>query len=333
MGLTNSQYQTIMREYEQKQLKSHDILTQHYEDVYKKLPEFKSLDESISIMSVQYGRRLLDGDEGALDSLKEELSILRSSKQQLLTSAGFPADYLEPVYECPDCKDTGYIGNAKCRCFKRAITKLLYEQSNLKGILESENFDTFCLDYYSDRQVDPKTGKTSRAIMEHAYQTCKNFVQNFEHTSDNIFLYGDVGVGKTFLSNCIARDLIDAGYSVLYYSAPNLFNILAQGTFDHNDYESKQMQQYVYDCDLLIVDDLGTELANAFTASQFFTCINERLLNMKSTVVSTNLSLDSLADLYTERSFSRITSNYILLKLFGDDIRIIKKIRANREGK
>ena len=166
MGLTNSQYQTIMREYEQKQLKSHDILTQHYEDVYKKLPEFKSLDESISIMSVQYGRRLLDGDEGALDSLKEELSILRSSKQQLLTSAGFPADYLEPVYECPDCKDTGYIGNTKCRCFKRAITKLLYEQSNLKGILESENFDTFCLDYYSDRQVDPKTGKTSRAIME-----------------------------------------------------------------------------------------------------------------------------------------------------------------------
>ena len=133
MGLTNSQYQTIMREYEQKQLKSHDILTQHYEDVYKKLPEFKSLDESISIMSVQYGRRLLDGDESALDSLKEELNILRSSKQQLLTSAGFPADYLEPVYECPDCKDTGYIGNAKCRCFKRAITKLLYEQSNLKG--------------------------------------------------------------------------------------------------------------------------------------------------------------------------------------------------------
>ena len=174
MGLTNSQYQTIMREYEQKQLKSHDILTQHYEDVYKKLPEFKSLDESISIMSVQYGRRLLDGDESALDSLKEELNILRSSKQQLLTSAGFPADYLEPVYECPDCKDTGYIGNVKCRCFKRAITKLLYEQSNLKGILESENFDTFCLDYYSDRQVDPKTGKTSRAIMEHAYQTCKN---------------------------------------------------------------------------------------------------------------------------------------------------------------
>ena len=98
MGLTNSQYQTIMREYEQKQLKSHDILTQHYEDVYKKLPEFKSLDESISIMSVQYGRRLLDGDESALDSLKEELNILRSSKQQLLTSAGFPADYLEPVY-------------------------------------------------------------------------------------------------------------------------------------------------------------------------------------------------------------------------------------------
>ena len=333
MGLTNSQYQTIMREYEQKQLKSHDILTQHYEDVYKKLPEFKSLDESISIMSVQYGRRLLDGDESALDSLKEELNILRSSKQQLLTSAGFPADYLEPVYECPDCKDTGYIGNVKCRCFKRAITKLLYEQSNLKGILESENFDTFCLDYYSDRQVDPKTGKTSRAIMEHAYQTCKNFVQNFGHTSDNIFSLRRCRCRKDFsfqlhrqrFNRCRILCSLLFGAKFIQHSG--------SGNFDHNDYESKQMQQYVYDCDLLIVDDLGTELANAFTASQFFTCINERLLNMKSTVVSTNLSLDSLADLYTERSFSRITSNYILLRLFGDDIRIIKKIRANREGK
>lgn len=333
MALSNSQYDHLMRTYEQKQLDNEFQLRKRYEKAYALIPELEEMDHSISSLSVKKARLLLDGDQTALSSLKSEIEELSARKPALLKSHGLPANYLEMHYQCPDCKDTGYIGNVKCRCFKRAITKLLYEQSNLKGILESENFDTFCLDYYSDRQVDPKTGKTSRAIMEHAYQTCKNFVQNFGHTSDNIFLYGDVGVGKTFLSNCIARDLIDAGYSVLYYSAPNLFNILAQGTFDHNDYESKQMQQYVYDCDLLIVDDLGTELANAFTASQFFTCINERLLNMKSTVVSTNLSLDSLADLYTERSFSRITSNYILLRLFGDDIRIIKKIRANREGK
>ena len=108
MALKNAQYYTIMREYEKKQLKSRDIQTARYEEVYKKLPEFKSLDESISILSVQYGKKLLGGDSRALDSLKEELEILRSSKKNLLVSSGFPADYLKPVYECPDCKDTGY---------------------------------------------------------------------------------------------------------------------------------------------------------------------------------------------------------------------------------
>ncbi len=123
--------QAIMRKYEQKQLRNHDILTQHYEVVYRQLPEFKSLDDSISILSVQYGKRLLNGDQKAISSLKEELAILRASKQELLRSSGFPADYLEPVYDCPNCKDTGYIGNQKCHCFKKAIIDLLYEQSNL----------------------------------------------------------------------------------------------------------------------------------------------------------------------------------------------------------
>ena len=129
MALKNSQYYAIMREYEQRQLRNHDIQTARYEEVYKKLPEFKSLDESISILSVQYGKKLLNGDSHALDALKEELEILRSSKKNLLVSAGFPEDYLEPVYDCPDCKDTGYIGSRKCHCFKKAVIRLLYEQS------------------------------------------------------------------------------------------------------------------------------------------------------------------------------------------------------------
>lgn len=142
MGLKNSQYQAIMRKYEQKQLRNHDILTQHYEEVYRQLPEFKSLDDSISILSVQYGKRLLNGDQKAISSLKEELAILRASKQELLRSSGFPADYLEPVYDCPNCKDTGYIGNQKCHCFKKAIIDLLYEQSNLKEILKKKTSAT-----------------------------------------------------------------------------------------------------------------------------------------------------------------------------------------------
>ena len=297
MGLKNSQYQAIMRKYEQKQLRNHDILTQHYEEVYRQLPEFKSLDYSISILSVQYGKRLLNGDQKAISSLKEELAILRASKQELLRSSGFPADYLEPVYDCPNCKDTGYIGNQKCHCFKKAIIDLLYEQSNLKEILKKENFSNFALDYYSTN-----------------------------------FLYGDVGVGKTFLSNCIAKELMDKEYSVLYFSASKFFSSLAKHAFDKQDVDAQNMFELIYNCDCLIIDDLGTEYTNNFIASQFFTCINERLLNSRSTIISTNLSLDTLADLYTERSFSRITSNYIMLKLIGDDIRIKKKLKNREEN-
>lgn len=330
MGLKNSQYQAIMREYEQKQARSRDILSRHYADVYTKSPEFKSLDESISILSVQYGKKLLNGDSNAVDSLKKELSILRKRKEELLDACGFPPDYLEPSYECPDCKDTGYIGNQKCRCFKKAASHLLYEQSNLKKILKTENFDSFSLEYYSDNYIDPKSGRSSLAIMKDALAACQDFIRTFEQEHKNIFLYGSVGVGKTFLSNCIAKELMDAGFSVIYYSAPALFNVLAQSTFHKDDTDAQNIYHYTFDCDLLIIDDLGTEFTNSFIASQLFTCINERLLGKKSTVISTNLSLDSLADLYTERSFSRITSNYIMLKLIGDDIRIKKKL-MNRE--
>ena len=166
MALKNSQYYAIMREYEQIRLKNHDLQNARYEEVYKKLPEFKSLDESISILSVQYGKKLLNGDENALSSLKEELEILRSSKKHLLTSAGFPENYLDPIYDCPDCKDTGYIGNQKCHCFKKAVIQLLYDQSNVKEFPTEASFEHFRLDFYPSALYDKTTGRSARAMME-----------------------------------------------------------------------------------------------------------------------------------------------------------------------
>lgn len=330
MGLKASQYQAIMRNYEQKQLHNRDILDRRYKEVFKKLPEFKSIDESISMLSVRYGKKLLNGDDKAVDMLKRELSILRDKKKALLQMGGFPENYLEPVYDCRDCRDTGYIGTQKCHCFKKAVIGILYEQSNLKQILKQENFGTFSLDYYSVNYTDTKTGRTSLQVIQEALAVCHGFVNTFGTQFQNLFLYGDVGVGKTFLSNCIAKELMDKEYSVLYFSASKFFSILAKNTFDKSDIDARNMYEYIFDCDLLMIDDLGTEFTNTFVASQFFTCINERLLSRKSTIISTNLSLDTLADLYTERSFSRITSNYTMLKLIGDDIRIKKKLK-NRE--
>ncbi len=330
MALSNSQYDTIMRAYEQKQLNTRNIMDKRYQTAYEQLPKLQTLHQTISSLSVRQARKLLEGDEQALFELKEQIQKFSEQEKQLLLSAGFPANYLEPVYECNDCKDTGYINNEKCHCFQKAIIDLLYTQSNMKHILAKENFDTFSFSYYSENHTDPKTGTSSLANMKKAYLTARNFVDNFGNDFANLFLYGDTGVGKTFLSNCIAKELIDKSYSVIYLSAFELFDTFAKSRFQKDD-AADQMNEHILDCDLLIIDDLGTELTNSFSVSQLFLCLNERLLRRKSTIISTNLSLESLVNIYSERTFSRITSNYTMLKLTGDDIRIKKKL-MNREG-
>lgn len=237
----------------------------------------------------------------------------------LLVQAGFPKDYLTPHYVCPKCKDTGYIGNEKCSCFIQASIDLLYRESNITRYSSNETFDNFSLDFYSTEFTDPSTGLNSRDNAESVLSKCKDFVQHFP-SGDNILFYGDTGVGKTFLSNCIARALLDNAHSVLYMSAIELFD-----SFSAYNEDDGGMQSQIEECELLIIDDLGTELSNTFTNSKLFHCINSRLLGGRSTIISTNFALNELMDAYSERIFSRISSSYKLLKLYGDDIRFIKK--------
>ncbi len=330
MILTNSQYDAIMRTYEQKQLHNHKELEKHYAIAYEKLPALKELHEAISSLSVGQARKLLEGDESALAELKIQIKELSEEANALLVAGGFSSDYLEPHYECADCKDTGYIGNEKCHCFQRFIIDMLYEQSNLKHLLQKENFDTFSFSYYSPNYIDPETGHSSLATIKDAYEESRNFVDTFGKEFRNLFFYGDPGVGKTFLSNCIAKELIDQSNSVIYLSSFQLFDTLARGIFD-KDEQAAKINKHLLNCDLLIIDDLGTELVNSLTVSQLFLCLNERLLNRKPTIISTNLSLDALVDIYSERIFSRITSNYTMLKITGDDIRIKKKLMNMEE--
>lgn len=330
MALNNSQYDKIVRTYEQKQLYNRNLLDKRTQEVYQKLPELKEIHQAISTLSVRQARKLLEGNEGALQELKLQIKELASEAKALLVSGGFPADYLEPIYDCKDCKDTGYIDNKKCHCFRKAVIDLLYTQSNLTHILERENFENFSFSYYSNNHIDPKTGTTSLANIEKAYLTSREFVNTFGKEFRNLFIYGDTGVGKTFLSNCIAKALMDQSYSVIYLSSFELFDTLAKSKFE-KDNHADEMNEHIFDCDLLIIDDLGTEMANSFTVSQLFLCLNERILRRKSTIISTNLSLESLVNIYSERTFSRITSNYTMLKLTGDDIRIKKKLMTREE--
>lgn len=326
MALSNSQYDQLMRIYEQRQLDNEHTLRRHYETAYASIPELKELDYAISSLSIRQARLLLDGDDSALAHLKEELSHLFSRKKELLKVNGYPEDYLTLQYHCPTCKDTGYINTDKCHCFKKEIVDLLYTQSNLQEILEKENFSTCCIDFYSCNHIDSLTGRTSRESIQIALKACHEFVDTFSYEFRNILLYGDTGVGKTFLSHCVAKELIEASHSVIYFSASQLFDYFAKNTFSRKDDQDEDALEHIYDCDLLIIDDLGTELSNSFTMSQLFVCLNERILRKKSTIISTNLALEDIKSIYSERIFSRISSNYSMLRLTGDDIRIQKKL-------
>ena len=326
MALSNSQYEQLIHTYEQRQLDNEYRLRRHYEKAYLQIPELKEIDDEIASLSVEKAKRLLDGDDSALTSLKEKLSELSDRKRMLLKMHQMPSDYLELSYSCPDCRDTGYIGTEKCHCFKKAIIDLLYTKSNLQGILERENFSTLSLDYYSSSHIDPLTGRSSLESMKTALKVCHEFVNTFPEDFRNLLLFGDTGVGKTFLTHFIAKELIEASYSVIYFSAAQFFDFLAENTFGKKEDTDKEAFRHIYDCDLLIIDDLGTEFSNSFTVSQLFVCLNERILRRKATIISTNLALEDIQSIYSDRIFSRISSNYTMLRLTGDDIRIQKKL-------
>jgi len=326
MALSNSQYDHLIRMYEQRQLDNENRLRRRFEEIYENIPRIKELDSQISSLSLSKAKKLLSGDETALNSLKEELQEIFQLKHDLLTEAGYPADYLDPIYDCKDCHDTGFLTGEdgikqKCHCFRNREIAVLYDQSNIRRLLEKENFSSLSFDYYHGEDLER---------FQKAVKICKDFVQNFEQDYHNLFFYGTVGTGKSFLSGCVANELINSCHSVIYFSAAQLFGTLARYSFDHNSREALyDFCEDLYNCDLVIIDDLGTEITNAFVSSQLFSCLNERKLRRKATIISTNLSLEELRDRYSDRVFSRITSDYELCKLTGPDIRMLKKRNAN----
>ena len=326
MALSNSQYDAIMREYGRQQIENHHKLEERRKEIYARLPVVKQLEAEIAERSVACAKKLLEGDKGVLDRLKEDLRDLREQKALIVRAAGYPDDYLELHYRCPDCRDTGLVDGRKCHCFLQAQMKLLHAQSNLEDVLERENFKALSYEYYDDTEILPQLGITNAAYMRRVVAGCKEFVRVFDKKHDNLLFTGSTGVGKTFLTNCIARELMDDFHSVIYLTASDLFDVFSRNKFDYDNAEDmKDMYRFILDCDLLIIDDLGTELNNSFTSSRLFYCINERMNMSRSTIISTNLTLARLRDSYTDRVTSRIMSGYRIIPLYGGDIRLLKK--------
>ncbi len=323
MALQNSQYDRIMRDYNRRQIENRRLQEERQQEVYARLPEMASLDAEIASVSADAVRRSLFGENDAGSSVGGRIRQIEERQKKLLLDNGYPEDYLRLPCTCPLCGDTGYVDGQKCTCFRQAEIRLLYHQSGLEAVLEKDTFDHFSFDYYSDTMKNESTGLTALETARQAYRTAQRFVRDFDRSFDNLFLYGDTGVGKTFLSHCIAGELLKSARSVLYFTSHDLFETLARRTFDHTG--EPDQADLILDCDLLIIDDLGTELTNAFIASRLFTCVSERILRRRSTIISTNLTLQDFSDIYSERTFSRIVSAYTMVKLIGKDIRIQKK--------
>ena len=329
--------ENILHDYEKIRLNNKRRLQDRQAEIYAEIPEIQKLQSESKLSYIALAKKRLLGQEGADSADVSGQNRNNTARiQELLMYHGYPATYLDPIYDCPICKDLAYIDGQMCTCFQKRIVDALYRQSNMTQVLDVENFDTFDLEYYNRTIPDNKGWSTS------PYDNAKNilhiirrFVDTFEKQDSNrgnLLLYGEPGLGKTFLTNCIAKALLDQGHTVLYLSANDIFEQVFGPYLMNKKLELEELYKYIYNSELLIVDDLGTETTNAFVCSKLFEVINQRGLSGKSTVISTNLSMKELQERYSERIMSRIVESYTVLQLYGENIRYQKRKKEMIQG-
>ncbi len=328
MGISNTQYRDIMFQYDQTRMDNQRLLDARHEELYQEIPELRDIHTQIVELSVEQAKEELLNPEQAKEKLAaytKKKDALLARKAEILSENNYPSDYLSPIYNCIDCKDTGLISGKPCHCFQQAKLQALYENSNLTDILELENFSTFEEEYYDDTTIHDNLSLTPRENIKRIKEACKSFIKHFDTAYENILFYGPTGVGKTFLTHCIAKELLDSGHTVVYLTSLQLFDMLEKVKFRKDDpYTTDEQISYILNSDLLIIDDLGTELSNSFTISQLYYFIEERHNDKRSTIISTNLSFSDLRERYSERIFSRFTGYYDFKQIVGTDIRIQK---------
>ena len=290
---------------------------------YAKVPRIREIDTLLrKSMAVAMQAAFQSGSDAniAMEEVKRANLALQAEKKALI-EANFGANWLDENPICSKCGGSGYIGSFMCGCL-RELCRQQQEKEIALLADDGQHFGAFRLDFYSDR-ADPKTGISPRAIMSRGYDICRDYAENFSPASGNLLFNGGTGLGKTFLSACIAREVAAKGYSVAYETAAHLFAKLEKHRF-HPDEQTAMEVKRLNECDLLIMDDLGTELPGQFVTAALYTLVNDRLLAGKSMVVSTNLNLDEVTQRYSPQIRSRLEGNFQVIPFMGQDIRVMK---------
>ncbi|MDI3311558.1 MAG: ATP-binding protein [Thermoanaerobacterium sp.] len=322
----NNLVQEVLREYDMLRDKSLKEALSRRKEVYRKIPQISQIDDKIKEIGIEISKAIFlnpQNQKEFLENLRQKLIHLKKEKAGLLKLNGYPETYMEQEYECNICKDTGFVNNKRCRCFEQKLINLYYKQSSIEEITKIENFNNFDYHLYSDK---PYKGKMSpRENIKSIVEVAKDFINYFDEEKESLFFYGDSGLGKTFLSHCVAKELLDKGKVVLYRTAPDLVEGLRLNKLNSDNDSYYEYTDLLRECDLLIIDDLGTEPITPFSLQEIFSIVNARLLANKKFIISTNLPLSEVMNIYPERLCSRILGNFKLLNFYGEDIRIKRK--------
>lgn len=321
--------QEITKIYSQIRVKEENALKERQAEISNKLPEVFEIEKKIAKLCINLSVSAfkdIDNRAAYLSELKERIMNLRIKKSELLVANGYPADYINIKYSCNKCKDTGYIGNKKCVCYNQKLVKLYYKNSDLKTMLENNNFENFNINYYSTNKTGDEPKSPRKNMEEKIIPYIMEYIKTFQDINSNLLFYGNSGTGKTFLSNCIAKDLLDKGFLVVYRTADDLLHDIKRIKFEND----ATLEDLLLNCDLLIIDDLGTEQITDFSSTELFNLLNKKLLLNKKMLISSNYSLEKLSRNYSERITSRLLGNFTLFKFYGEDIRIKTNLAKQR---
>ena len=298
---------------------------QHMAEAYNQVPRLREIDRQLRLTMAMAAQAVFasGGDVNeAMEAAKAKNLALQREREQLV-NLYFEEGYLDDSPVCDRCGGSGYLGSTMCECLAELCRQEQKKELTFLNV-GRETFEQFRLEYYPDR-IDPKLGINIRAVMEKTYQTCRKYAYGFTERSGNLLFSGDTGLGKTFLSACIARTVADRGYSVVYESAGHLFAKLERAKFNGDENAREEIKKY-NECDLLIIDDLGTEMPGQFTTAALYSLVNDRLLSGKAMIISTNLNVDDLGRRYSPQIASRLRGSFTRVAFLGEDIRVKKNL-------